>query len=214
MTKVRVASFSISVDGYGAGPGQDIDTPLGRGGEALHDWLTPTRTFRQVEGEEGGTSGIDEDFAAMGFDDVGAWILGRNMFGPVRGEWPDDSWRGWWGNNPPFHVLTFVLTHHARDSVEMDGGTSFHFVTGGIEEALERARHAAGGKDVRIGGGAATILQYLRARLIDDMHVAIAPVLLGQGERLFEGVDLVELGYEVKSMTKGEAACHLMIGRK
>ena len=213
MSKVRVASFSISVDGYGAGPDQSLENPLGRGGEALHDWLTPTRTFKQVEGEEGGTTGIDEGFAAMGFDDVGAWILGRNMFGPVRGEWPDDSWRGWWGGNPPFHVPTFVLTHHERAPIEMEGGTVFHFVTGGIEEALERAREAAGDKDVRIGGGASTIRQYLKARLIDEMHIAIAPVLLGGGELLFEGVDLVKLGYEVKSMRSGEAACHAMIGK-
>jgi dihydrofolate reductase len=214
MSKVRVASFSISVDGYGAGPDQSVDNPLGRGGEALHDWLTPTRSFKQIEGEEGGTSGIDEDFAAMGFDDVGAWILGRNMFGPVRGDWPDDSWRGWWGENPPFHVPTFVLTHHERAPIEMEGGTVFHFVTGGIEDALGRAREAAGSKDVRIGGGASIIRQYLEARLIDEMHLAIAPVVLGSGELLFEGVDLVALGYEVKSMQAGEAACHVLIGRK
>ncbi len=214
MSKVRVASFSISVDGFGAGPDQSVDHPLGRGGEALHDWLTPTRTFKKVEGEEGGTSGIDEDFAAMGFDDVGAWIMGRNMFGPVRGEWPDDSWRGWWGDNPPFHVPTFVLTHHQRDPIAMEGGTVFHFVTGGIEDALRQAREAAGDKDVRIGGGASAIRQYLEAQLIDEMHLAIAPAILGSGERLFEGIDLSALGYEVKQMQAGEAACHFIVARK
>src|SRR5687767_6907748 len=200
MPKVKVAAYSISVDGYGAGPDQSLENPLGRGGEALHDWLTPTRSFKKIEGEEGGTSGVDEDFAAMGFDDVGAWIMGRNMFGPVRGEWPDDSWRGWWGENPPFHVPTFVLTHHGREAIEMEGGTVFRFATGGIEDALRQAREVAGGKDIRIGGGASTVRQYLEARLVDEMHLAIAPVVLGSGERLFDGIDLVALGYEVKKM--------------
>ena len=214
MSKVRVASFSISVDGYGAGPGQSVDDPLGRDGEELHNWLTPTRTFHEVQGEGGGTTGIDEDFAARGFDDVGAWIMGRNMFGPIRGHWPDDSWRGWWGDNPPFHVPVFVLTHHARDPVEMAGGTIFHFGTGGIDEALARARDAAGDKDIRIGGGAATIRQYLEAGAIDEMHLAVAPVILGSGESPFEGLDLVALGYGVKEMRAGEAACHFIVGRK
>ena len=213
MPKVKVAAYSISVDGYGAGPDQSLENPLGRGGEALHDWLTPTRSFKKIEGQEGGTAGIDEDFAAMGFDDVGAWILGRNMFGPVRGEWPDDSWRGWWGENPPFHVPTFVLTHHERAPIEMEGGTVFHFVTGGIRDALDRARAAAGDKDVRIGGGASTIRQYLEAQLIDELHLAITPVLLGSGESLFAGLDLVQLGYGVTNMQAGEAAVHVIVGR-
>ena len=213
MPKVKVAAYSISVDGYGAGPDQSLENPLGRGGEALHDWLTPTRSFKKIEGQEGGTSGIDEDFAAMGFDDVGAWILGRNMFGPVRDEWPDDSWRGWWGENPPFHVPTFVLTHHERAPIEMEGGTVFHFATGGIRDALDRARAAAGDKDVRIGGGASTIRQYLEVGLIDELHLAIAPVLLGSGESLFPGLDLTQLGYEVRSMQAGEAAVHVIVER-
>lgn len=214
MPKVRVASFSISVDGYGAGPDQDRDNPLGRRGEELHEWFTPTRSFRKAHGESGGTSGIDEDFAAQGFDDVGAWIIGRNMFGPVRGHWPDDSWRGWWGDKPPFHVPVLVLTHHARDPVEMEGGTTFHFVTDGIESALAQARAAAGDKDVRIGGGIATIQQYLKARLIDELHIAIAPIFLGRGESMFAGLDLDALGYEVTEIEAGEAALHLQIGRK
>ena len=213
MTKLMVAAFSVSVDGFGAGPGQSLEHPLGRGGEALHKWFAPTETFRKVHGEGGGTNGIDEDFAARGFDDVGAWILGRNMFGPIRGQWPDEEWKGWWGDNPPFHVPTFILTHHERKPIEMEGGTTFHFVTDGIEEALEQARAAAGGKNVRIGGGAATIRQYLAAGLIDEMHLAIAPVILGSGEPLFEGLNLSGLGYEVMEMRGGEAACHVIVGR-
>ena len=214
MAQVKVGSFSISLDGYGAGPQQGIDRPLGRGGEALHEWFTPTRTFREVHGEEGGTAGVDQDFAARGFDDVGAWILGRNMFGPIRGEWPDEHWKGWWGDNPPFHVPVFVLTLHEREPVQMAGGTVFHFVTGGIAEALERARQAAAGKDVRIGGGAETIRQYLRAGLIDEMHLAVVPVVLGGGESLLEGIDLRELGYRVIESRSGEAALHVIIARK
>lgn len=213
MSRVRVASFSISVDGYGAGPDQSLENPLGRGGEELHNWFVPTRTFQKVHGNADGTTGVDDDFAARGFADVGAWILGRNMFGPIRGEWPDDQWKGWWGDNPPYHVPTFILTHHAREPIEMEGGTTFHFVTGGIDEALERAREAAGGKDVRVGGGVSTVRQYLEARLIDEMHLAVAPVILGSGESLFEGLDLNELGYRVVGSQLSEAALHLVIGR-
>ena len=165
-----------------------MQAPLGRGGESLHKWFLPTRTFGQVHGEGDGTTGIDDDFAAQSFENIGAWILGRNMFGPVRGDWPDDSWKGWWGNNPPYHVPVFVLTHHPRSPIEMEGGTSFHFITGGIEAALERAREAAGGKDIRIGGGVSVLRQYLQARLIDEMHLAISPVLLGRGENLFNDI--------------------------
>jgi len=213
MTKVRVNAFSISVDGYGAGPDQSLENPLGRRGEELHHWFVPTRSFQRLYGKEEGTTGVNEEFAARAMDNLGAWILGRNMFGPIRGEWPDDQWKGWWGDNPPYQVPVFVLTHHEREPVEMAGGTVFHFVTGGIEEALERARDAAGDKDIRIGGGADTIRQYLRAGLIDEMHIAISPVLLGRGESLFEGVDLVKLGYRVTGSKAGEGAMHLIIAR-
>ncbi|MBI5617916.1 MAG: dihydrofolate reductase [Gammaproteobacteria bacterium] len=215
MNRVRVESFTVSLDGYGAGPDQDLQNPLGVGGTDLHQWLLPTRTFRRtVLGADGGTTGIDEEFAARGFENVGAWILGRNMFGPIRGPWPDMAWKGWWGEEPPYHVPTFVLTHHARPPLEMAGGTTFHFVTGGIHEALDRARDAANGGDVRIGGGAATIRQYLRAQLIDEMHVAISPVLLGEGERLFEGIDARALGYECVRFVASEKATHVVLRRR
>jgi len=215
MTRVRVESFTISIDGYGAGPHQDINNPLGVGGAELHQWLFPTLTFQQILfGKEEGSTGIDNDFAARGFDNVGAWILGRNMFSPSRGPWSDMDWKGWWGDNPPYHAPTFILTHHARPSIEMEGGTSFHFVTGGINEALELARNAAGEKDVRIVGGVNTIQQYLRAGLIDEMHFAISPVLLGTGERLFEGVDLRALGYECVDYVGSEKATHVVLRRK
>lgn len=212
MTRVRVNSFSISLDGYAAGPHQSLDNPLGIGGQELHPWIFPTRTFqRTLFGKEDGTTGIDDDFAARGFANIGAWILGRNMFSPDRGPWKDMSWKGWWGDNPPYHVPTFILTHHPRASIEMEGGTTFHFVTGGIREALDRAREAAGGKDVRIGGGANTIQQYLRERLIDELHIAISPVLLGSGERLFDGVDMRALGYRCVEHVASEKATHVVL---
>jgi len=210
---VRVHCFSISIDGYGAGPEQSLKNPLGVGGMSLHDWLFNTPTFKQMQGEEGGTTGVDEDFAARGVKGIGAWILGRNMFGPVRGPWPDQDWRGWWGENPPYHMPVFVLTHHARPSLVMNGGTVFHFVTGGIETALERARAEAGRGDVRIGGGAATIRQYLMARLVDEMHVAVAPILLGSGEPLLEGLDLPALGYRCTDHVPSDKAMHYVIRR-
>ena len=213
MTRLRVNSFTISLDGYGAGPNQDVHNPLGVGGESLHQWLVATRTFHQTFGREGGSTGADDEFAARGFANLGAWILGRNMFGPVRGPWPDDHWKGWWGKNPPYHVPVFVLTHHARESVEMEGGTTFHFVTGGIHAALERATEAAAGRDIRIGGGAATIQQYLRARLIDEMHVAISPMLLGSGEPLFAGLDAVALGYTCTEHVATPEATHVVLSR-
>lgn len=213
MGQVRVESFAISLDGYGAGPDQDLNNGLGVGGEGLHQWFIPTGTFQQTHGAGGGTTGVDDDFAARGFRNIGAWILGRNMFGPIRGPWPDSNWKGWWGDNPPYHVPVFVLTHHARPSFEMQGNTTFHFVTGGIHEALDRAREAANGKDVRIGGGPNVIQQYLRAALIDELHVAIAPVLLGTGERLFERVNLRSLGYECVQFVASEKATHVVIRR-
>jgi dihydrofolate reductase len=214
MSRLRVASYSVSLDGFGAGPDQDLEHPLGHNGHELHSWVFPTRTFqRAVFGKDGGTTGVDDDFCARGFANLGAWILGRNMFGPVRGPWPDLTWEGWWGESPPYHVPVFVLTHHARPTLEMKGGTTFEFVTGGIHEALERARAAANGKDVRVGGGAATIRQYLRERLIDELHLAISPVLLGKGEPLFAGIDLRTLGYRCTEHVASEAATHIVLQR-
>ncbi len=215
MTRIRVNSFSISIDGFGAGPNQSMDNPLGEGGEELHQWAFATRTMQKVVfGEEKGSTGIDDDFIARGFENVGAWILGRNMFGPIRGPWPDMEWKGWWGDNPPYHVPVFVLTHHARPPLEMDGGTTFHFVTGGIHEALDRACEAANGRDVRIGGGPNTIQQYLQEGLIDELHIAISPVLLGQGERLFDAVDLNNLGYTCDQFVASESATHVILRRE
>jgi dihydrofolate reductase len=214
MTRVRVESFTISLDGYGSGPHQDINHPLGIGGTDLHQWLFPTRTLqRALFGKDEGTTGVDDDFAARGFQNVGAWILGRNMFSPARGPWLDMHWKGWWGDNPPYHVPVFVLTHHARPPIEMEGGTTFHFVTGGIHEALDRAREAAGGRDVRIGGGATTIRQYLREGLIDELHFVIAPILLGSGERLFEGIDARALDYECFECVASDKATHVVLRR-
>lgn len=216
MSKLRVESFTISLDGFGAGSDQDLANPLGVGGTSLHGWAMSTRTFQtKVFGNsDGGATGIDDDFAQRGFHNMGAWILGRNMFGPVRGPWPDESWRGWWGDNPVYHVPVFVLTHHARPPLVMEGGTTFHFVTEGPVVALERARAAAGGKDVRVGGGVATIQQYLRLRLIDEMHIAISPVLLGAGERLFEGVNLPALGYACTRHESSPLATHVVFNRQ
>lgn len=215
MTRVRVESFTISLDGYGAGPDQSIDHPLGVGGEALHGWAVPTRTFqRALFGAEGGTTGIDEDFAARGFRDIGAWILGRNMFGPVRGPWPDENWKGWWGENPPYHTQVFVLTHHPRATLSMDGGTTFHFITEGIHAALERAKAAAAGKDVRIGGGVHTIRRFLRERLIDELHIAISPVLLGAGENLFGDLNMAALGYRCVEHVPTENATHVILRKE
>jgi dihydrofolate reductase len=215
MPRLRVHAFAMSLDGYGAGPEQSLDNPLGRGGTAMHQWFYPTRTFRRtLLGKDDGTTGVDDTFAVRGFDNIGAWIIGRNMFGPVRGPWPDLSWRGWWGENPPYHVPVFVLTHHARPPLEMDGGTVFHFVTDGIEAALARATEAAGERDVRIGGGVATIRQYLHARLIDQMHVAVAPVVLGSGESLFAGIDLLGLGYAVTEHVPSERATHVVLEKR
>jgi dihydrofolate reductase len=214
MPKLRVASYSVSLDGYGAGPGQSLEHPLGVGGPSLHDWAFSTRTFhREVLHDDGGVRGVDDDFAARGFENLGAWILGRNMFAPSRGAWVDDSWQGWWGDEPPYHVPVFVLTHHPRASLEMAGGTTFHFVTGGIHDALAQARAAAGARDIRVGGGAATIRQYLQAQLIDELHVAVAPVLLGSGEPLWAGLNLPALGYRVTERVATPLATHVVIAR-
>jgi dihydrofolate reductase len=214
MSKLRVAAFSISLDGYGAGPNQRREHPLGENGTELHAWIFDTPTFRAMTGADGGRDGVDESFAARSMRGVGAWILGRNMFGPVRGPWSDESWRGWWGETPPYHVPVFVLTNHARPPLAMQGGTTFHFVTDGIRAALDRARDAAGDLDVRVGGGVSTIRQYLRERLIDELHLAISPVFLGRGEAMFEGIDLRALGYQCVESTAGEKATHVVLAKR
>ncbi len=213
MSRVRVAAFSVSIDGYGAGPHQDLQNPLGVGGMEVHAWALGTRTFHAMQGKTGGEAGVNEDFAVRSFAGVGAWILGRNMFGPVRGPWRDDEWKGWWGPNPPYHTQVFVLTHHARASLPMEGGTTFHFVTGGIRAALERAREAAAGKDVRIGGGVATVRQYLEADLIDELHLAVAPVLLGTGEHLLAGIDLRARGFACTEHVAAPGAMHVVLSK-
>lgn len=214
MSKLTVHGFSLSLDGYGAGPDQSRSDPLGRGGTAVHEWLFATRTWRKMVGREGGETGVDDDFMAQGFENVGAWIMGRNMFGPIRGTWPDESWRGWWGENAPFHMPVFVLTHHARKPLEMAGGTTFHFVTDGIESALRRARAAAGRRDIRVGGGVRTVRAYLTASVIDDLHLVISPVLLGSGESLFAGIDLPRLGYRCVRHVPGIRATHVVLARQ
>jgi dihydrofolate reductase len=214
MPKLRVHSFTLSLDGYGAGPNQDLDNPLGVGGTELHEWFFGTRTFQQMLGRDGGVTGIDDDFAARGFKDVGAWILGRNMFGPIRRAWPDEAWKGWWGDNPPFHTPVFVLTNHPRSPIIMNGGTTFYFVTDGIRAALERAVDAADGLDVRLGGGVATVRQYLSAGLIDEMHFAVAPALLGSGESVFEGIDMPSLGYRCTEHVPTEKAMHVVVAKR
>jgi len=211
MSKLRVHCFGISLDGFGAGPHQDIDNPLGVGGVNLHQWFFPTRAFQKIHGGGDGTIGTDNDMAERGFDRIGAWILGRNMFAPSRGAWTDDQWKGWWGENPPYHCQVFILTHHPRASIQMEGGTTFHFVTDGIHVALERAREAADGLDVRLGGGTATIRQYLQAGLIDQLHIAISPVVLGSGESLFAGIDLLKLGYKCTEHVTSPAAMHVVL---
>ena len=214
-SKLVVRCFSVSADGYGAGRSQDIDNPMGVGGMALHEWVLPTRFFqKKLFDKDGGTTGPDNDFAVRGFENIGAWILGRNMFGPVRGSWPDDSWKGWWGDEPPYHCDVFVLTHHTRSPLEMKGGTTFYFVTDGIEAALQRARLSAGSKDIRLGGGVATIREHLFARLVDELHIAIAPVLLGSGESLFANIDLPRLGYKPTQHVATANATHLVLTRE
>jgi len=213
MSKVKVAAFSVSLDGFGAGPRQDLNNPLGVRGLELHRWFQETEVFKKMQGQSGGSHGVDNDFAAQSLENIGAWILGRNMFGPVRGPWEGDSWKGWWGDNPPYHTPVFVLTHHGRAPLTMEGGTTFHFVTDGPEAALKRSREAAKGKDVRIGGGVSVIRQYLTAGQIDEMHLALSPVLLGEGEHLFSGINLSRLGFMPFNMVAGENATHVLVGK-
>ncbi|MBA4014121.1 MAG: deaminase [Phenylobacterium sp.] len=214
MSRVRVGAFSISLDGFGAGPDQSLEHPLGRGGEQLHQWAFATRFFHAMHGQDGGSDGVDQAYAQRAMSGFGAFILGRNMFGPVRGPWrPDEAWQGWWGDDPPYHAPTFVLTNHPREPIQMQGGTTFHFVTDGIEAALDRAKAAAGDLDVKIGGGVATVRQYLRAGAIDEVHLALAPVLLGQGESLLTGLDLPALGFRVTEHVAGEGATHVVLAR-
>ncbi len=213
MGLVKVAGFSLSLDGFGAGPEQSLQDPLGKRGMELHSWFFGTKSFKAMVGQAGGSEGVDETFAHRGMDGFGAFILGRNMFAPVRGAWPDDTWKGWWGDNPPYHAPTFILTHHARAPIVMQGGTTFHFVTDGIHAALRRAREAAGPRDVKIGGGVSTVRQYLQAGLIDELHLALSPVLLGRGEAMFQALDLPALGYRVIESTATDLATHLVVGR-
>ncbi len=213
MSKLRVQSFAVSLDGYGAGPHQDLQNPLGVGGPELMEWFFHTRSWQAMHGQDGGETGIDDEMAARSFDGIGAWIIGRHMFGPIRGAWPDDSWKGWWGDEPPYHVPVFVLTHHARAPLPMAGGTEFRFVTDGIESALEQARAAAGGRDIRLGGGVATVRQFLQAGLVDELHLAVRPVLLGAGEHLWNGIDMRALGYRCTRSVAGERATHAFISR-
>lgn len=214
MAKLRVHSFALSLDGYGAGPRQDLEHPLGVGGPALMEWFFPTRLWRRMQGQDGGETGVDNELAEQGFAGIGAWILGRNMFGPVRGPWPDERWQGWWGEEPPYRTPVFVLTHHPRASLRMAGGTEFHFVTDGIEAALRQAREAADGLDVRLGGGVATVREYLRAGLVDELHLALRPVLLGSGEHLLGGLDLPALGYACEHQLTGERAWHVFLRKR
>jgi dihydrofolate reductase len=214
MPKLRVQSFAVSIDGYGAGPRQDLQNPLGIGGPGLMEWFFHTRVWRKMHGQDGGETGIDNEIAERSFTGIGAWILGRNMFGPVRGPWPDESWKGWWGDEPPYHTPVFVLTHHPRPSLRMAGGTVFHFETAGIQAALGQATAAAGGLDVRLGGGVSTVRQYLRAGLIDEMHLAIRPVFLGSGEHLWNGIDMNVLGYECIDHVAGERATHVFLRKR
>jgi dihydrofolate reductase len=214
MSRLRVAAFSLSLDGFGAGPDQSRENPLGVNGMNLHQWAFRTRTFKKMFGQEGGETGVDDEFAARSFENIGAWIMGRNMFGPIRGPWPDESWKGWWGSNPPYHVPVFVLTHHARAPIPMEGGTTFHFLTDGIESALRQAQAASDGKDIRIGGGVSTIRQYLRAGLIDELHLAMSPVFLGSGETLFADLDMPALGYECADRVSTPHATHLIVTKQ
>lgn len=214
MTRIRVAAFSLSLDGFGAGPEQSMNDPLGKRGTELHQWFFGTKTFRNMIGKDGGSEGVDEAYAARAMSGFGAFILGRNMFGPIRGDWPDETWKGWWGDNPPYHTPVFILTHYPRDPIVMEGGTTFYFVIGGIEEALKQAKDAAGELDVKIGGGVSTVRQYLQAGLIDELHFVISPVVLGRGEAMFAGIDLPALGFRVTEHVATESATHVVLAKQ
>ena len=214
MSRLRVLSFAISIDGFGAGPNQDLQNPLGVRGPELMEWFFHTRMWQKMHGKDGGETGVDNGIAEQGFEGIGAWILGRNMFGPIRGPWPDENWKGWWGEEPPYHTPVFVLTHHARAPIKMKGGTVFHFVTDGIQSALKQAKAAAGSRDVRLGGGVATIRQYLRAGLIDELHLVIRPMLMGSGEQFWNGIDMHALGYECSRHVAGERAMHVYLRKR
>ena len=214
MGKVHVSAYSIALEGFSAGPDQSLENPLGVNGPEMMEWMFPTKMFAEMQGKDGGETGVDNDFAMKSMTGNGAWILGRNMFGPIRGPWPDSEWKGWWGDEPVYHVPTFVLTHYPREPIEMKGGTTFHFITDGIHSALEQARAAAGDKNIRIGGGATTVRQYLKERMIDELHLAMRPIFLGRGETIFEGLNLRELGYKVEETVPGERATHLIVRKQ
>lgn len=213
-SKIKVMCFSISLDGYGAGPSQSLKDPLGLRGTEVHNWMFPTKAFGKMIGRNDGSEGTDNDFIERSFENIGAWIMGRNMFGPIRGDWPDDEWKGWWGEEPPYHVPVFVLTHHERKPIKMKGGTVFHFITGGIEAAIEKARETADGKDIRIGGGVSTIRQFLQAGYIDEMHFALSPIFLGSGEHLFSGIDVADLGFNKIQRLNGEGTTHIVLAKE
>lgn len=214
MGKVKVAAFAVSLDGFGAGPNQSLENPLGVRGPELHNWFFKTKVFQKFHGDGGGVEGIDNSFGERSFENVGAWIMGRNMFGPIRGPWPNGEWRGWWGENPPYHVPVFVLTHHAREPLVMEGGTTFYFITDGILSALQKAKEAAKGKDIRIGGGVQVVREYLKAGLIDELHLVFSPVLLGSGENLLAGIDMHKLGFSVTEKADSPDATHIVMSRK
>lgn len=214
MSKVKVAAFAVSLDGFGAGPNQSLENPLGVRGPELHNWFFKTKIFQKMHGDSGGVEGVDNSFGERSFENVGAWIMGRNMFGPIRGPWPNHDWRGWWGENPPYHTPVFVLTHHEREPLVMEGGTTFYFVTDGIESALQKAKAAANGKDVRIGGGVQTVREYLKAGLIDELHLVFSLVLLGSGENLLAGIDMHKQGFAVIEKADTPDAMHIVLSRK
>jgi dihydrofolate reductase len=214
MSRVRVHNFSVSLDGFGTGEGQSLEAPFGHAGNRLHEWFFPTRTFRQILGDPGGTTGVDDGFASNWDRNIGAEIMGRNKFGPQRGPWADEEWKGWWGDNPPFHTPVFVLTHHPRPSIEMKGGTTFHFLDASPAEAVKVAQEAAGDLDVRIGGGPSTIREFLAGNLVDYLHVPIVPIVLGRGERLWDGLEDLESRFQIEFVSSPSGVTHLTLSRR